>query len=181
MERKRKMSGPASNLNALNEFNFCIINLKVISQIPHNRRLKTTSKGYFTLEDDNILVPFKRALFGESREKLVRDMTFLMNKISAQSKNLLQSKHLTEEDTDEKRIILSQIASLYRELERSVPGLENLKETYENDKLTGAQLDSIKDLVLELMREINLKVPNVENLIEPIVIDEYRSAEAVAE
>ena len=155
-----------------NKYDFIIVNLKVISQIPRNRRLRMTTKGFFTLEDDHILVPVKRLIYGDSREKLIRDINFLLAEVYSQIKLLISSKHLeAEEDTEEKRLTLAQIAGIHRDLERSITGFENLKSTYESDKLMFGELELIIDKIRSHMTEVELKVPGVAEIISPVLID----------
>lgn len=153
------------------KYDFIIINLKVIAQTPRDRRLRMTGKGFFTIEDDHLLVPVKRTLFGDGRQKLIRDFNFLLEETQAQTKLLLSSKHLEGEDTDDKRTTLGQIGGIHRELENSIVGFENLKSTYDADKLTVGKLELIVDKVRSHLAEIELKVPNVQENISPIIID----------
>ena len=150
------------------KYDFIIINLKVLSQTPRNRKLRTNSKGYFTLEDDSIFLPVKRMIWGESRGKLVRDINYLISETQEQVKTMLLSKCLHEKKdhdivdvNDDKRILLNQISSIHRELEKCIIGIDNLKTTYSDDKLTSGELEYISDKIGELMNEIVLKVPNV--------------------
>ena len=168
-----------------NKYDFVIVNLKVISKTPRNKRLKMTSKGFFTLEDEHILVPLKRLLYGDGRAKLIRDVNFLLAETYSQIKLLLSSKHLDttknvtrtlntakfeESDTDERRIVLTEINGIYRELEKSINGFENLKSTYENDKLIVGELELIVEKIKSYMAEIEVKLPDIPDLKPPVLI-----------
>jgi len=176
------------------KFEFVIVNLKVLAQIPRNRRLRTTTNGYFTLEDNHLLVPIRRTLYGEGRDKLIRDIKSLLAEVQAQMRHLLTSKHLSGEDsddneseqkekpsantnaklsvaTDEKRIVLEQLSSIHRELERSITGFENLKSTYVRDILMVGELDHIIDTVRLYMNEIEQKIPDVSENISPVLLE----------
>lgn len=149
-----------------NKFDFIIVNLKVIGQTPRNRRLRMTSKGSFTLEDDHLLVPLKRRLFGDGRDKLIRDVSFLLDETSNYLRLLLSSKHLSDESdvgvpTTDRRDTESQLESIYRELTRSVKGFENLKSTYESDKLMVGELELIVDKVEKYKSDITRKLPHL--------------------
>lgn len=156
------------------KYDFVIINLKVLSQTPRNRKLRTNSKGYFTLEDDSILLPIKRKVWGESRDKLVRDINYLLSETRDQIKTLLLSKSLNDKKddgiNDDKRTLFIQISSIHRELERSLDGIDNLKTTYSDDKLTSGELEFISDKIEELIKEIVIKVPNVCTDTRPIFV-----------
>lgn len=77
-----------------NKYDFVIVNLKVIAQVPRNRRLRTNANGNFTLEDNHLLVPIRRKIYGEGRDKLIRDIKSLLLEIQSQIRLLLSSKHL---------------------------------------------------------------------------------------
>ena len=149
------------------KLDFIIVNLKVISQTPRNRRLRMTSKGSFTLEDDHLLVPFKRRLFGDGREKLIRDVSFLLEETGSHVKLLLASRHLNEattgasDDPIDKREIEGQLESIYRELIRSVTGFENLKSTYDTDKLMVGELELVVDKIQKFVADIVRRLPHL--------------------
>ncbi len=153
-------------------YDYIIVNLKVFAHVARNQRICMTSKGYFTIEKEYIWQSIKRFLYGESREKLIRDINFLISQVYAQIKLLITSKHLDdEEESDSKRAILNKIGSIYRELERSLTGFENLKSTYEADKLMIGELELIIDKITAHMKEIELKLPRVSEIISPFLID----------
>ncbi len=147
------------------KFDFIIVNLKVISRTPRNRRLRMTSKGSFTLEDDHLLVPLKRRLFGDGRDKLVRDVTFLLDETAGQVRLLLSSRYLTNYNSEdmsiERRDVISQLESIYRELSKSVEGFANLKSTYENDQLMVGELELVVEKVEKFMLDISRKLPHL--------------------
>jgi hypothetical protein len=153
-------------------YEFIILNLKVIAQTLKNKRLRMTTNGLLTIEDEGFLVPFKRRLYGDGREKLIRDVNMLMSEVHSHVKGLLASKHLHGEDTEEKRMVLNQIAGLHRELKRSLTGFKNLISTYEADELTVSKLELIMEKICSQMSEIKLKIPNVEKIIAPVYVDD---------
>lgn len=77
-----------------NKYDSVIISLKVISLLPRNRRLRTNSNGFFTLEDNHLLVPIRRKIYGEGRDRLLKDIKSLLIEIKGQIKTLLSNKHL---------------------------------------------------------------------------------------
>lgn len=145
------------------KFDFIIVNLKVISRTPRNRRLRMTSRGSFTLEDDHLLVPLKRRLFGDGRDKLIRDVTFLLDETASHVRLLLLSRHLAEKETGtvEQRDIVCQLESIYRELSRSIEGFSNLKSTYESDQLMVGELELVAEKIEKLKLDINRKLPHL--------------------
>lgn len=183
------------------KYDWIIVNLKSIAQVPRNRRLRTNNNGYLTLEDNHLLVPLRRKIYGEGRDKLIRDIKSLMLEVQAQVRLLLSSKYLNgnngnnghaDEDgdpdmsitpnapqsgisrigvSDEKRNVIEQISSIHRELLRSTTGLENLKGTYSNDILMVGELEHVIDQIRLYMDEIEKKVPDVAENIPPVLLE----------
>ncbi len=123
-----------------------ILNLKVLSQIPSNGRIRRIGHGRFTLEEDGFLVPIKRLLYRDSRNSGIKDVESTLNGTFEFIKLLLDSKHLkrangTEGNSDESRVVASQLTNLYREMGKSIIGLRNLKSTYSNDANAVAKID----------------------------------------
>lgn len=179
-----------------NKYDFVIVNLKVIAQVPRNRRLRTNSNGNFTLEDNHLLVPVRRKIYGEGRDKLIRDIKSLLLEIQSQIRILLSSKHLdkhvdkqhgsesTRDDvgsnevvkgsrfiSDEKRAVMDQISTIHRELERSITGFESLKATYSADILMVGELEHVIDTVRLYINEIEQKVPDVAENASAVVLE----------
>jgi len=140
-----------------------ILNLKNIAQVGFNGRLRRTSKGSVTVEEDHILVPLKRRIFSDGREATVIDIRSILNEVFAYNKLLLSSKHLIEPvKTDEQRKHLEQISNLYRELERSIQGIENLKSTYKGDVDICSKLELQIENILSHLADIKRKLPDIE-------------------
>jgi len=169
-----------------NKFDFVIVNLKVIAQVPRNRRLKTTSNGFFTLEDNHLLVPLRRKIYGEGRNKLLRDIKSLLVEIQNQVRTLLPRLQSDSENddvdsdnakgklyppTNEKCSVREQLICIHRELQRSIHGFENLKSTYSSDILMVGELEHIVDTIRIYLNEIEQKVPDVEENIPAVLID----------
>jgi hypothetical protein len=180
------------------KFDFVIVNLKVIAQVPRNRRLRTTTNGNFTLEDNHLFIPLRRILYGEGRIKLIRDIKSLLIEVQSQIRLLLSSKHLdktvvrnvksnqgnsvTPTDyeiatsnsryiSDERRSVTDQLTIVHRELERSISGFENLKATYSSDILMVGELDYIIDIVKSYIHEIEQRGSIIPESVSPVLTE----------
>lgn len=142
------------------KYDFVVVNLKVISKIPRNGRIRMTTDGFFTLVDENIFNSLMRKLYGESRYKTVKNLNYFLSEIESLLR-LLYSNKVEETETDENRSTIGQIATVYKELENSIVGFENLKSTYEQDKLTVGKIEVIIDKVHMFMQEIRVKSPTI--------------------
>lgn len=121
-----------------------VLDLKVLSQIPSNGRLRRIGHGKFTLEDDGFLVPLKRLLYRDSRQSALKDIEATLNGTFEFVRLLLDSKHLknaVEDGNTEARTIVMQLNNIFRELSKSQIGLRNLRETYSGDANAVAKLD----------------------------------------
>lgn len=152
-----------------------ILNLKIIAQIKRNGKLRKLSRGSITLEDENILVPFKRRLFADSRHQTMVDINSILNEAFSQSKLMTSSLNLeTDYDTndisDETRTTLEKLTNLYREFCRSMVGLENLKSTYRDDVKMVAKIELVIEKVQSHLGEITRKLPFIENNQLPVVV-----------
>ena len=154
-----------------------VINLKVIAQLPRNRRLRTTSKGYFTIEDNHLLVPIRRKIYGEGRDRLKCDIKSLIIDAQTQTKGLLKrylefsSSKPSLEESDEKRTVMEQLGTIHRELKRSITGFENLMSTYDSDALMVGMLEHVVETIRSVMNEITQVLPDVEENISPVLIE----------
>lgn len=183
------------------KYDFIIENLKVIAQVPRNRRLRTTAEGDFTLEGNEIWVPMRRMVCGEGRHKLLRDIKSFLLLTESQLK-LLLAKHIEDVPTnapkeraapttsqpneaattnnsnklmltslDEKRLVAYQLSSIYRELQRSITGFEGLRATYESDVRMVGKLENVMEKVRLLKDEIEEKYPEVGENISPVHLE----------
>jgi hypothetical protein len=102
---------------------------------PRHHRLCTTGDGNFNIESTHIFVPIKRYIFGENRAKLMKDVNFLMGEVK------IAIDFFNEHDDFEKMDCLA------RELHKSISGFDNLKSTYESDKLMIGELEVVIDKI----------------------------------
>jgi hypothetical protein len=138
-----------------------LLNLKIIGMIPRNGRVKRSSNGTITLEGDNILVPLKRYFLADGRRNTISDMNSILNETGSQIKLLLGNTNVVDvcyKLTEENRHIMLQITNIYKELEKSIDGIENLKVTYRDDVKTSALLDLILSKIKVQLDDIRRKI-----------------------
>jgi len=170
-------------------YDYVIENLKAIAKVPRNRRLRTDGDGFFTLEESHLFVPFLRTLYGEGREKLIRDIKSLLLEVQSQIRILLSSKHLDNTNSnapdatdgseavastrisDEKRAVLDKLSTIHREMYRSITGFEKLQSVYSSDIKMVGKLEHVVDTLRLYMAEIEQAVPDVADNIQPIMLE----------
>ena len=138
-----------------------ILNLKILSMVPRNGRIKRSDNGTITLENDDLLVPIKRYIYNDGRRQTIMDINSILDETFSMIKIIMSSKRLTDsnfESCDSNRHLINQLNVIYNELEKSKKGLENLQTTYKEDIKTCATLDLLVEKIDFNLAEINRKI-----------------------
>lgn len=138
-----------------------ILNLKIISQIPRNGKIRRAGYGGITLEMESIMTPLKRTIYQDSRSQGISDIKSILQESYSLLKLLLNHKLVVafeHKETDENRYLLQQIYTLYHEFQMCLPGLENLKGTYRFDIKSVASIQFAIDQVKIQLEDIKRKV-----------------------
>lgn len=174
----------------MDKYDDIILNLKILSKIPRNGRIRKSNLGKVTLEDEGYLLSLRRRYYADSRRQAVNDITLILNDAFDETHKLLESRYLMSsrengrdrdfiEDQftidkalggdsgtsssfeDRKKRILDKLSIMYRELSRSTSGLENLRSTYTDDVSTVSALDWMVDKIQLELAEIRNKCPSL--------------------
>ena len=146
-----------------------IISLKIISQIQRNGKVRRVKDGHITLEDIGVFISFKRLFLGDGRIQTVSDLSSIFNDAFLILKSLLASEFIHQRHgssaTDQDREIYDKITTLYENLNKSVIGLENLKNTtYKTDVIIVASLEEMIRKIKVQTSEVLRKMPQNELL-----------------
>lgn len=153
-----------------------LLNLKILTQVPRNGRIRKTTRGNVTLEDEGYLVPFRRYFMSDSRHQAIGDISALLADAFAEVKLLLNSKFLlsnlehSEQEEDERKATLERVETMYKELSGAREGIENLKSTYAEDVKTISALNLLNDKIDSQLREIRRKCTNLDLVCEEKLI-----------
>lgn len=144
------------------------INLRVIAKIPEGGKISTTSPGQVTLEDtNNRATRIWRTLTRDSRKKSVKLLMGLANDITEISDNIISSLYYTHQYENDKPSMfqlndnakkIHQLKKLVRELQNSVPGFNNLLNTYRKDLNVTAGIEEIVD-------KVNIQITKIQNTL----------------
>ena len=158
-----------------------LVNLKIISKIPENGRLKRNNKAKITilaLEENNVnLFWFRRFMSGDSRKKALEDITDIIDLAFEKCDDILNSKYfneptiIKEELSKSIRFAMKKIDAeyrknyeilelIYQELKNCTTGISNLKTTYHDDAATIAALDIILSRIKNYIKEMERCVIN---------------------
>lgn len=161
------------------------INLKIISKIPENGRINTTSAGQVYLEKDNLQSSVMRRVKGDSRDKTVKFLMGLINDVTEISDNIINSLYIArnyERDNANNAVTLSQLnenarkshqlAKLIRELKNSKRGVASLHATYNRDATVSARIE-------EIMDKIDLQIEKIGKALRIIEASDDETIEAL--
>ena len=138
--------------------------LKILSKIPQNGKIRTSSTGCIELEPESSFNSVMRTLFTDSRRKALRDIHNVMIQAFEHTDGILKSKYIniydlvsrpSDADIDTHQEECRKLRYLGNELTKSIIGLNNLKKTtYKDDVSFGADIDivirDIKSRVLSI-------------------------------
>lgn len=123
--------------------------LKFISRIQPGEKVNVKN---LRIENTNILTPFMRAIFGESRDTLI---SFLSSTIDV-SFEILQAYVASKKIADQ--IIC---AHIMKDLVNSIKGLDSIKRTYEDDKMLGGRVDTLIETINAKVQEYECDYPEI--------------------
>lgn len=121
-----------------------LLNLRIISKIPQNGRLKRMYHGVLSLEDEGYFVSLRRFINQDGRSQAIKDINSVLN----EAINEIRSLSIGEDVDGEK------IQTLYSTLAKAVTGIENLRTTYQNDVVTEARFDILIDKIHSQLGDI---------------------------
>jgi len=150
--------------------NSVLLNLKIISKIPENCRIKR-GNGIISLDTGNFLF-IKRFLLGDSRERALADINVTIDFAIEKCNDIINSRFfkknhrylliddsfISEKIDDEYMRQYELLEVIYDDLKASINGLVNLKRTYSSDTITTSKLDlimiKIKNHITSLEKKI---------------------------
>jgi len=122
----------------MDDFDRLLSNLKIISRVTHNGRLKRLSGGLLTIEDNHAFVPLRRRWFSESRRQTLQDLTHILKEAFDEIE-----KQLTSPKQQGWQGKTTRLAVLCREVREAQKGLSNLRGTYQDDLFMVVNLDML--------------------------------------
>lgn len=149
-------------------FKQTLLNLKIISKIQKNGRIKRDNNGNITLENESQAQGFLRFYQGNSRSRAVEDINEVISQSFEIAQNLMDSKYISiyefKREPTESEISLheqkvEELINLKQELINSKKGITNLKETtYKDDATISSQLELVIHNIETKVDQISLKL-----------------------
>ena len=154
--------------------NNVLVNLKVISKIAENGKISTTSvNNTISIENEGYLTPLWRFVNGDSRKRTIESITDIIDNAIQISNNMIQHTCMCVYDKKDKPTTyeISEFNKQYQslkilstELQNSLKGLLNLKNTYKYDAMVTSQLEVLVSLVerqiIEIETNLEQKIKN---------------------
>ena len=149
-----------------------IVELKKLGGIQRHGRICKSKNGGITFESETFVTPFKRYWNGDSRYQAVDDISATLKKAFDETRLMLNSKYLcsrvsqdaedlASSDEDERRQILERLTIMYHCLDKAIDGINNICQTYSDDKETVTRMCYMADKIKRRLGDIELKCPSV--------------------
>jgi len=139
----------------MNVIDTALLNLKIISKIPENSRIRRDNE--LIAIDSGYLLFLKRFIFGDSREKALSDINIIVDFVIDKCNDIINSRYfkknhrvkhiedsfIQEKLDDEYSKQYELLENIYINLKNSIGGLDNLKKTYWDDTTAVSKIDII--------------------------------------
>lgn len=131
-----------------------ILNLKIISKIPENGKLKRDGGNLAIETNDSYYNTFSRTLRRDSRNKAVSDIEKTISLAIDKASSIINSKNFNDSSVDYRNnhLILEMINN---ELTRCIRGLSNFKTTYYSDSTICSKIDILIMKIDDFVKFIN--------------------------
>lgn len=139
-----------------------ITQLKFISTFQSGEKIDVK---HLRVEVNNYFTPFKRLIYGESRDTT---LNFITSTIERSFEILLSTVH-SEKKSD--RLFCK---NMIRDLSAAIQGLKNIQSTYSEDKLFWCNIETIIDAITTKISEVKDIAPTLFEEAAPSVVSEKK-------
>lgn len=136
-------------------------NLRIISKIQKNGRLKKSFNGSLSLESTSIFLPIVRFVNRDSRSQSISEIRGIVSEAVHAMDLLFDSKYIHDtryRSTEDYSKCIDTLQTILQELESANVGICNLKFTYKTDNNIIATLDIISMRITKTVREFTEKL-----------------------
>lgn len=118
-----------------------LVNLKIISKIPENGRLKLSKNGNVEIQEKHNLQFIQRYINGDSRKKTIENISYIVDSSIDKCNDILNSKYL-ENNNHSNYVKYNDILNVFHDtFKKCIFGLHNLKITYNTDVTSISKID----------------------------------------
>lgn len=155
--------------NMTTNYEYLLVNLKVLSKIEENGRISTKNSSSLGLEHPSMFQWLYRTFTGDSRVSAISDISALVNRTIDYTEDLLlfindvqiNKKEPNMYDRERFEKYKHQLERIRTELAKCINGIERLKITYRTDVTTVSRLEVVIDSALSHVSKIENILANV--------------------
>lgn len=153
-----------------------LLNLKIISKIPENGRIKRSELGTIALDNRVTLNWLRRSINRDSRKRSIDDINSTIEFSIEKCNDIINSKYFEEHHIhrskshsfisrkiDDEYIKQYEILeTIHNELKRTLAGLINLKTTYYEDMTSVSRIDIIISKIRNYTSELEKRIIKID-------------------
>ena len=146
-----------------------LINLRIISNIQKNGRIKRSMDGIISLDGDYMFYQsIRRFLNNDSRKQSVFEINSVITECHEKIKEIINNRYMNNQNSNKEEFIQNTelLHLIYKSLKNALEGIKNLKFTYIDDHNTVSQLDIIILKIQNILKETIFKI-NIYNRMLP--------------
>lgn len=150
--------------------NDILINLKVIGKIGPGDKINTKKK-HFDKDNTSWYQPFLRLYRGDSRECCINQINYLINETNTLITLAIKSKQIGLSKTDEffyKNFSPNEFLKMLwdeRIIHNALTGVENLKDTYNNDSNITSRIECLVTILRKNIIELEKEIKSIDNTV----------------
>lgn len=129
-----------------------LINLNIISKIAPNDKIFVNGEGYISIENSTIFQGLFRFFYSNGRSKSVHNLSNFYQHVF---KFVDQSISHNPPQCSEACVSKGALKTLGIYLQKSLSGVENLKQTYQTDVVITSKMDIIMDSIRQYAKKID--------------------------
>jgi hypothetical protein len=129
-----------------------LINLNIISKIAPNDKIFVNGEGYISIENSTIFQGLFRFFYSNGRSKSVHNLSNFYQHVF---KFVDQSIAHNPPQCSEACVSKGALKTLGIYLQKSLSGVENLKQTYQTDVVITSKMDIIMDSIRQYAKKID--------------------------
>lgn len=142
-----------------------LINLNIISKIAPKDKIYVTEEGYISIDNSTIIQGVVRFLYNNSRSKSISNLSNFFSNVFETIDSIcdIQLCDSKSRDKEVNNYSITGENTLLSYIRKSVPGIENLKQTYSNDVVITSKLDIIIDNIQRYSSKLERKIEELYN------------------
>jgi hypothetical protein len=137
-----------------------LVNLKILSKIPKMGRISRGQDGFISLENELFYLPVKRFVYNDGRKQTLNEINNIINESINFVRTIFESKYMNVmyNQSEEFRKNCELLILMNDAMQQVIPGLDNLKVTYQDDPNVLSQIDIVILKICTCVKDISGKL-----------------------